>query len=87
MPLGSENGTAVLSERDVVEIRQRYLTGHFAMSELAAEWGLPKSTIQAVLCCANWSHLLSEGEAEQLREMREERSTKPRRRTSKWLSK
>ena len=86
MPQGSENGASVLSEENVVDIRQRYLSGQWSYVELARRYRVTKTAIQLVLNCANWPHLLSEGEAEQLREMRHERSNNNRqlKRTNKW---
>jgi hypothetical protein len=86
MPQGSENGASVLSEENVVDIRQRYLSGQWSYVELARRYRVTKTAIQLVLNCANWPHLLSEGEAEQLRQMRHERSNNrpKRRRTIQW---
>jgi hypothetical protein len=75
MPQGEANGTTVLSEDEVVEVRQRYLTGNYSYGDLAAKFGVRKSTIQMVLNCMNWRWLLRDGEEELLRQVREERST------------
>jgi predicted DNA-binding protein YlxM (UPF0122 family) len=80
MPQGSANGTAVLTEDNVVEIRQRYLSGNFSFGELARKFAVPKSTVQKVLDCANWRWLSTSEEIEQLRLMREERNTNKLRR-------
>jgi hypothetical protein len=76
MPLGSANGAAILSEDDVCEIRQLYLTGDVSFVELAKRFGVPKSTIQMVLNGANWAWLLKEGELEALEEVRAQRATR-----------
>ena len=73
MPFGSENGQALLTEEEVVDIRHRYLTGNYCYAELARKFGVTKSTIQSVLSCVNWRWLLSDGEEQALAEMREER--------------
>jgi hypothetical protein len=76
MPLGETNGQAVLSEEEVVEIRQRYLSGDCSFVELARKYAVTKSNIQQILTGANWSWLLREGEAEALAQVRAERRTR-----------
>jgi len=73
MPQGSANGKATLSEDEVVEIRQRYLVGDVSFVELAAGFGLTKSAVQSILDCRNWPHLLADGEAEALAQVRAKR--------------
>jgi hypothetical protein len=73
MPLGEDNGQALLSEDEVVDIRQRYLSGDWSYIELASKFGVTKSTIQTILGCVNWRWLLGEGEEQALARMREER--------------
>ena len=63
----------ILTNAQVAEVRQAYLTGDFSMKELAQNFGLTKSAVQSILDCRNWTHLLAEGEAERLRNMREQR--------------
>jgi hypothetical protein len=73
MPLGEDNGQALLTEEAVVDIRQRYLTGNYSYPELAVKFRVTKSTIQSVLSCVNWRWLLDDGEEEALARMRAER--------------
>jgi len=81
MPQGSENGASVLFEEQVALIRQLYLSGEWSFVELAQKFSVTKSTIQAVLNAKNWAWNITTEEADQLRQVREERSTRrPRRR-------
>jgi hypothetical protein len=73
VPLGEWNGQALLTEGEVVEIRQCYLTGSYSYVELAARFGVTKSTIQSILSAINWQWLLADGEGEALARMRAER--------------
>jgi hypothetical protein len=76
MPLGQTNGASVLKEEEVREIRAMYLTSEYSFNDLAAQFGVPKSTIQMVLNGANWTWLLKEGELEALEEVRAQRATR-----------
>jgi hypothetical protein len=78
MPLGTDNGWAVLTDEDVVEIRSRYLGGNYSYPELARKFGVAKTTIQAVLTCVCWRWLLRENEEAELRAMREMRTERRR---------
>jgi len=63
----------ILTNAQVAEVRQTYLTGEYSMSELASSFGLTKAAVQSILDCRNWSHLLTKGEAEALARVRAER--------------
>ena len=63
----------ILTNAQVAEVRQAYLTGDFSMSELARNFGLSKAAVQSILDCRNWTHLLAKGEAEALARVRAER--------------
>jgi predicted DNA-binding protein YlxM (UPF0122 family) len=76
---GKWNGQTVLSEEQVTLIRQLYLDGRHSMNDLAADFHVTKSTIQAVLDCTNWRWLLDRGEAEALADMRAQRCNHKRR--------
>jgi hypothetical protein len=76
MPLGERNGTSLLKEREVCEIRRKYLTGNYSFSELARSYKISKATVQMILEATNWAWLLEEGEAEALAEVRAERATR-----------
>jgi len=73
--------TPTLTKQEVITARQRYLDGRVSISKLADEYGLTKSGMQVVLDCTNWKELLSPGEAEQLRIVRQSRQLKAKR---KW---
>ena len=73
MTRGTANAHAILVDADVREIRALHLSGEWAMSELAAKFGVRKATIQSVLTGDNWGWLLAEGELAALRKMREDR--------------
>jgi predicted DNA-binding protein YlxM (UPF0122 family) len=80
MPQGEANGTTVLSDNQVVAMRQLYLSAEWSMAELAAKFHVPKSTVQAVVNCVNWRWLLDPGEEQALRDVRAQRDTKQSRR-------
>ena len=71
--LGETNGQALLTEQEVVDIRQLYLSGEWSYGELASSFGVTKSTIQTIVAAVNWRWLLGEGEEQALAKMREER--------------
>jgi hypothetical protein len=75
MPLGSKNGQAVLFEEQVALIRQLYLSGEWSFTELAQRFAVTKGTIQMLLSGKNWAWNLTPQEADQLRQVRENRST------------
>ena len=63
----------VLTQQQVIEVRESYLTGEFSMKELASNFGLTKSAVRSILDCRNWPHLLAKGEAEALAQVRAQR--------------
>jgi len=60
----------VLTQQQVIEVRESYLTGNYSMSQLASSFGLSKAAVQSILDCRNWPHLLAKGEAEALAQVR-----------------
>jgi predicted DNA-binding protein YlxM (UPF0122 family) len=71
------HGLVILNDAQVRDIRSQYLAGDCSMAELSREYGVRRSTIQAVLEGRAWTELLAEGEAEALRKMRMERQNLP----------
>lgn len=57
--IGSLNGNAILNERQVIAIRQRYAAGGITQQQLADEHGVERTTIQYVTSGKNWKHLAS----------------------------
>lgn len=55
--LGSEHGRAKLRESDVVEIRNKYLSGGITYMEIAKMFGVSKSVIGTIIRRANWRHV------------------------------
>jgi predicted DNA-binding protein YlxM (UPF0122 family) len=83
MPFGEANGASILSDEQVIAMRQAYLTGDWSFNELAARFHVTKSTVSTVIACMNWRWLLEPGEADMLAQVRTERSTrKPTRKGS-----
>jgi hypothetical protein len=62
--VGSKNGAAVLTEEDVVSMRQLYSTGLYPMSKLAALFGISKSTVANAVSQKSkyWRHICQEQE-------------------------
>jgi predicted DNA-binding protein YlxM (UPF0122 family) len=71
------HGLVILRDEQVRDIRSQYLDGDCSMAELSREYGVRRSTIQAVLEGRAWAELLAEGEADALRKMRMERQNPP----------
>ncbi len=55
--VGSKNGSAILSEKDVIEIRNKYRRVRGMMSSIAAEYGVTRTTVDMLLKGRTWSHL------------------------------
>jgi hypothetical protein len=71
---GELNPVAVLTDAEVREIKALYLTGEHSYTYIAAQFGVAKSTVQQIISCIRWGHLLEPGEAQALTEMREYRN-------------
>jgi DNA invertase Pin-like site-specific DNA recombinase len=71
---GELNGAAILTDAEVREIKDLYLTGKFAYSEIARRFHVARSTVQQIINGERWQHLLEAGEAEALSEMRKYRN-------------
>jgi predicted DNA-binding protein YlxM (UPF0122 family) len=63
----------ILTKRQVVEVRQLYLTGYISMSELAQSFRLSKAAVADILTGRNWPLLLKAGELERLAQVRASR--------------
>lgn len=53
-PVGSKNSHAVLAAEDVLEIRLRFAAGGVTPKELAAEYGIDSSHVNAILTGRTW---------------------------------
>jgi hypothetical protein len=71
---GEHNGVAVLTDAKVREIKSLYLTGYHSYAAIAKRFHVARSTVQQILNCERWHHLLEPGEAEALTEMRDYRN-------------
>ena len=77
--VGETNPVARLTNATVREIRSLYMLGGHSYEAIAFQFGVHKSTVQQVINCLRWHHLLVPGEAEALAEMRDQRNrTYPR---------
>lgn len=50
-------GSAILTEKQVVEIREKSATGNFSRQEMAKEYGVDTSTITDIVNGRAWKHL------------------------------
>lgn len=57
LPRGEQNGSAKLTEADVVEIRRRYAAGEMNQPQLARHYGVAKSQIWNVIARKTWRHI------------------------------
>lgn len=62
---GEKNARAILTERDVLEIRKTYAPGdkEFCKRNLAKKYGVSYATITKIVCGKLWKHLLKEENA------------------------
>lgn len=54
---GRRNGRAKLSDRDVIDIRERYANGDVLMRELAAQYGVARQYISQIIDRSRWGWL------------------------------
>jgi hypothetical protein len=55
---GERVNTAILNEKQVIEIREKYIPRKVSMMILAKEYGVSKATICHILTRKNWKHTL-----------------------------
>jgi len=53
---GEDHSRAKITEQDVRDIRSRYAAGGVLQRELAAEYGLGRSGVSAIVTYRNWKH-------------------------------
>lgn len=53
---GEKNGNAVLTEKDIIEIKERIKEGS-NNKEIAAEYGTTHSNISCIRCGKSWKHI------------------------------
>lgn len=56
-PFGERQGLSVLTEAQVVEIRQKYQPGKVGYKTLAVEYGVDKQTVCHVIRRRTWKHI------------------------------
>ncbi len=56
-PRGEEHGAAILNERQVREIRERYARGDVTQPVLAVEYGVSTQAISAVVTRVSWAYV------------------------------
>lgn len=54
---GANNGAAVLSEKQVIEIRSRYENERISQRELARQYGITQSAVSTIITGHNWGWL------------------------------
>lgn len=56
-PKGEKNTSAKLTDKTVLEIRQKYASGKYTQKQLAQEYGVAKSRISDVINRKTWKHI------------------------------
>lgn len=56
-PAGENNGNSTLTEKDVLEIRNKYVPFQYGAQTLAKEYGINKKTVQSILRRNTWKHI------------------------------
>lgn len=69
IPIGELHWKAKLKAADVLEIVDAMLNGKMSQTDLAARYGVGKTTIVAIKRGENWSHLLCEETRKRLRDL------------------
>lgn len=54
---GENNMSAVLTDKKVLEIREKYKSGNISMAKLAQEYNVGETTIGRVINRASWQHI------------------------------
>jgi len=72
---GEANPMAILTDAQVTEIKALYLTGENSYTDIACQFGVHKSTVQQIINCVRWHHLLEPEQPKALAKMREYRSS------------
>jgi hypothetical protein len=54
---GEDHGSAKLTEKQVIEIRERYAAGNITQHELGNEYGISKQTIGEIIRREIWKHI------------------------------
>ena len=57
---GESNGHSILTEKEVRDLRAKYATGLHTQKALAAEYGVARSTVCAIISGELWGHLETE---------------------------
>lgn len=57
IPRGEQIGTAILTERQVTQIRRAYASGAFTQTELARLYGIKQATVSNIVTGKRWRHL------------------------------
>jgi hypothetical protein len=58
---GTSNGSAKLTEADVLAILAEYAAGGVTRQELAEQYGVAESTISHIICGGSWQHVQRPG--------------------------
>lgn len=54
---GEDNKCAILTEKQVLEIKEKYATGAFTQTELGKLYGVSQSNVYLIVSGKNWAHL------------------------------
>jgi len=70
---GEHNPRAILTNEEVKDIKNLYLTAQHSYADIARRFGVRKSTVQSIINTGRWDHALEQGQAENLARVREQR--------------
>ena len=57
MSQGEKNGRAKLTEKQVLEIRQKYIPWKYSTTKLAKEYNITNQLIGMIICKKSWKHI------------------------------
>lgn len=59
---GDDHGSAKLTSQQVLEIRERYSTGHISLTQLGRDYGVSTSLVSLIVNRKLWAHLPDKAE-------------------------
>tara|TARA_R110002126_G_C10230137_1_gene479968 strand:- start:74 stop:589 length:516 start_codon:yes stop_codon:yes gene_type:complete len=54
---GENQGHAIMTEKDVLEIREKYALGNISLNDIAKEYNCSKSCIGSIITRKSWTHI------------------------------
>lgn len=56
-PKGEQNKAAIITVKEVLEIRKRYAAGGITQKQLAKEYGIKRETVTSIVNRRSWKHV------------------------------